>query len=123
MTRPLPDEAQAVEVPRFLMSIPAERSLDRYAPEKWSIRQVWNHVTDTERAFAYRALWFARGFAEPLISFDQDTAAGGAAADAVAWESHIEDFRAVRLASLTLFRNLPAGAWDRRGIVSGMEAA
>jgi hypothetical protein len=114
-------EAQAADVSRFLTSISAERSLYRYGAGKWSIRQVWNHVTDTERAFAYRALWFGRGFAEPLISFDQDTAAGGAAADAVGWERHIEDFRAVRQATLTLFGNLPAVAWDRRGIVSGME--
>src|SRR5581483_9109578 len=71
-------EAQLQESPAFLRSISEEKSLHRYAPEKWSIRQVLNHVTDTERAFAFRALWFARGFGAPLPSYDQDIAAAGA---------------------------------------------
>ena len=48
------------------LGISEEKSMHRYAPEKWSIRQVLNHVTDTERAFAFRALWFGRGFETPL---------------------------------------------------------
>src|SRR5262249_58626235 len=55
-----------------------ERSLHQYAPEKWTIRQVLNHITDTERAFAFRALWFARGFDSPLPGYDQNIAAAGA---------------------------------------------
>jgi hypothetical protein len=65
---------QLQEVPAFLSQISEEKSLHRYAPEKWSIRQVLNHVNDTERTFAFRALWFGRGFSEPLASFDQNTA-------------------------------------------------
>ncbi|MGA8556045.1 MAG: DinB family protein, partial [Candidatus Acidiferrales bacterium] len=56
---------QLQEVPTFLSSISEQESLHRYAPEKWSIRQVLNHVSDTERAFAFRALWFGRGFNDP----------------------------------------------------------
>lgn len=55
-------ENQLEELSPWLSGISEEKSFDRYAPEKWSIRQVLNHVTDTERAFAFRALWFARGF-------------------------------------------------------------
>ena len=55
-------ESQLVEMLPLLTGISEERSLFRYAPEKWSIREALNHVTDTERAFAFRALWFARGF-------------------------------------------------------------
>ncbi len=58
------------------------RSLHRYAPDKWSIRQVLSHLNDTERVFSFRALWFARGFDEPLPGFDQTVAVTGAAADA-----------------------------------------
>jgi DinB superfamily len=54
-------EAQLQDYMPFLSGISEQKSLHRYAPEKWSIRQVLNHVTDTERAFAFRALWFARG--------------------------------------------------------------
>jgi predicted phosphoadenosine phosphosulfate sulfurtransferase len=102
----------------FFSGISEARSLYRYAPEKWSIRQVLNHVTDTERAFAFRALWFARGFASPLPSYDQNIAAAGAGADRVRWAEHVEEFRAVRLATISLFRNLPPEAWNRSGIAS-----
>ena len=78
-----------------------------------------NHVTDTERAFAYRMLWFARGFDAPLESYDQNVAAAGAEADRVSWAAHVEEFRRVRLATISLFRNMPAEGWARSGIVSG----
>ena len=103
----------------FLSGISEAKSLDKYAPGKWSIRQVLNHVTDTERAFAFRTLWFARGFDSALPSYDQDVAAAGAEADRVSWSAHIEEFRRVRLATISLFRNLPPEAWMRAGIASG----
>jgi hypothetical protein len=112
-------ERQLSDVPKFFEGISDEKSLSRYAPEKWSIRQVLNHVSDTERAFAFRGLWFARGFAEPLPGFDQNIAAAGVDADAIPWASHIEEFRDVRQSTLSLFRNLPGESWDRRGVASG----
>ena len=111
-------ETQLEESLVFFGGISEERSLYRYAPEKWSIRQVLNHITDTERAFAFRALWFARGFQAPLPSYDQNIAAAGAEADNVSWSAHVEEFRRVRLATISLFRNLPAEAWTRSGIAS-----
>lgn len=110
---------QMEETLAFLQNITEEKSLYRYEPAKWSIREVWNHVNDTERMFLFRALWFARGFDEPLPSFNQDLAAANAKADDYSWASHIEDFQAVRLATLTFFRNLPQDAWMRRGEASG----
>jgi hypothetical protein len=111
-------ETQLEESLVFFGGISEERSLYRYAPEKWSIRQVLNHITDTERAFAFRALWFARGFQAPLPSYDQNIAAAGAEADKVSWSAHVEEFRRVRLSTISLFRNLPADAWTRSGIAS-----
>jgi len=102
----------------LLRAISEEKSLHRYAPGKWSIREVLNHVTDTERAFAFRALWFARGFDTPLPSYDQHISAAGARASDYSWASHLEDFRAVRQASITLFRSMPTDAWMRSGIAS-----
>ncbi len=96
-----------------------EKSLRRYAQDKWSVRQVLNHISDTERVFVFRAFWFARGFDSPLPDFDQIIAATGARADDVSWASHVEEFRRVRLATLALFGNLPADAWMRSGIASG----
>jgi len=111
-------QRQLQDVLSLCEGISEEKSLYRYSPDKWSIRQVLNHVTDTERAFAFRALWFARGFEAPLPDYDQNIAAAGAEADRVEWGEHIEEFRRVRLATISLFRNLPAEAWMRTGIAS-----
>jgi len=111
-------EAQLDETLALLGGISEERSLHRYAPEKWSIREMLNYVTDTERVFVFRALWFARGFDTPLPSFDQNVAVPTAGADEISWARHVAEFRSVRLATLTFFRNLPAEAWMRSGIAS-----
>jgi hypothetical protein len=111
-------ESQLEESLAFFSGISEESSLYRYEPEKWSIRQVLNHVTDTERAFAFRTLWFARGFEAPLPSYDQNVAASGAGADRILWEAHVEEFRRVRLSTISLFRNMPDEAWSRSGIAS-----
>ena len=102
-----------------LTGISEEQSLHRYAEDKWSIRQLLNHVSDTERVFVYRALWFARGFDTALPGFDQNVAVPTAEAERFSWASHVEDFRAVRAATLTFFRNLPKEAWGRSGVASG----
>lgn len=110
---------QLDELVPWFSQISEEQSRHRYATGKWSIRQVLNHITDTERAFAFRALWFARGFDAPLPGYDQEIAAAGAEADAVSWSAHVEDFRSVRLSTIALFANLPPAAWSRSGIASG----
>jgi len=112
-------ESQLDECLSVLGRISDEKSLYRYAAGKWSIRQVLNHVTDTERAFIFRALWFARGFDAPLPSYDQEIAAAGAQADGIAWAAHVQEFRHVREATILFFRNLPAEAWMRKGMASG----
>jgi hypothetical protein len=112
-------DAQLNEALRFLRTVSEEQSMRRYAPGKWSMREVLSHASDTERAFAFRALWFARGFEIPLNGFDQNVAVPLSGADARSWASHVEEFQAVRAATLTFFRNLPDEAWSRRGVVSG----
>ena len=111
--------AQLEETLAFFHSISEEQSAHRYALEKWSIRQVLSHLNDTERAFVFRALWFARAFDAPLPSFDQDIAIAGADADRLPWATHVEEFRHIRQASIDLFRNLPPEAWTRRGTADG----
>ena len=111
-------ESQLEESRAFFSGISEERSLYRYAPEKWSFREVLNDIADTERAFAFRALWFARGVETPLPSYDQNVAASGAGADGVSWAAHVEEFRRVRLATVSLFRNMPSEGWTRSGIAS-----
>jgi len=110
---------QREEVARFLGGISEERSLHRYNPEKWSIAQVLSHINDTERVFAFRALWFARGFDSPLPSFDQEIAVAASGAEARSWTSQVDEFRVVRGSTLALLESLPTDAWMRRGVASG----
>ena len=110
---------QLDETKAFLSAISEEQSLHRYAPDKWSMRELLGHVNDTERVFMFRAVWFARGFEDPLPSFDQEIGFKAAESDKVSWASHIEEFRAIRLSTLAFFRNLPGEAWLRSGVASG----
>jgi hypothetical protein len=102
-----------------LHDISEERSLYRYAPDKWSIRQLLGHVNDTERVFVFRALWFARGLESPLPGFDQKIAAAAALADERSWASQLGEFRSIRTATLAFFQDLSSDAWARRGVASG----
>ena len=111
-------ESQLPETLSLLRGISEEKSAFRYAPGKWSVREVLSHVNDAERLFVFRAFWFARGFESPLPSFDQDAAITTAGADARSWSSHVEEFAAIRAATVAFFRDLPAEAWARRGIAS-----
>jgi hypothetical protein len=111
--------AQLDEATAFFGGISEETSLHRYAPEKWSIRQVLGHISDTERIFTYRALWFARDLGSPLPGFEQDVAVAAGRADSLPWAAHVEEFRHIRVASIDFFRNLPPEAWTRRGTASG----
>lgn len=109
---------QLTEASDFLSGISEEQSLHRYAPGKWSMRELVGHINDTERVFMYRALWFARGFEDPLPSFDQEIGFKLADSDSVSWASHIAEFNAIRSSTLSFFRNLPEDAWIRSGVAS-----
>ena len=111
-------EAQLTATRNFLKTISEERSLYRYASDKWTIREVLSHINDCERVFAFRAFWFARGFSEALPSFDQDVCVKNAVANSVRWADHLKEFGQLRLTTLSLFSNLPAESWDNGGIAS-----
>ncbi|MBZ5507925.1 MAG: DinB family protein [Acidobacteriia bacterium] len=103
----------------LLHRVSEEKSMHRYAPDKWTIREMWNHVNDAERVFLFRALWFAREHNSELPSFEQDVAANAGKADEFSWAGHVEEFREIRLATISFFRNMPEDAWMRTGKASG----
>jgi len=111
-------ESQMAETLQFLEGISEEQSLKSYAPGKWTIRELLNHVNDGERVFLYRAFWFARGFQDALPSFEQDVAVQAANANQTFWAELIEEFRTVRLSTISFFKHLPDEAWSRSGIAS-----
>lgn len=93
----------------------------RYAPDKWTVKEVLGHVNDTERIFAYRALRIARGDQTPLPGYEQDdyVRSGGFGDRTLA--ALTEEFTHVRNASIALFRSLPKDAWMRRGTANKNE--
>ena len=112
-------DAEHVVTMDLLRTITEERSLHRYAEGKWSIREVCVHLSDVERISTYRALRFARNDATELPGYESHEYVPPAAADSRSWSSLVEEFAAVRGATVALFRNLPAEAWLRRGVGGG----
>jgi hypothetical protein len=95
----------------------------RYAPDKWSAKEVLGHVCDTERVFAYRALRFARADATPVAGFEQDDYVRNGPFAQRPLADLVEDFIAVRRATLSLLRNLDEAAWPRRGVANKNEVS
>jgi hypothetical protein len=93
----------------------------RYAPEKWSAKEVLGHICDTERIFAYRALRIARADATPLEGFEQDDYVRNGPFAQRPMADLVEEFIAVRRATLSLFRILDEAAWMRRGTANKSE--
>jgi hypothetical protein len=110
---------QLPETLSFYSEIGDDQSLSRYAPDKWSIRELVSHVNDTERVFVSRAFWFARGFDTGMPSFDQNIGVANANADKRSWKSHVDEFRVIRESTLAFFDSLADEAWRRHGIASG----
>jgi uncharacterized damage-inducible protein DinB len=103
---------------QFLEAISEEQSVRAYAPGKWTMREVLNHVNDGERIFLGRAVWFARGFQDPLPGFDQNVAVQFAHANDTSWAQLVEEFKTVRASTISFFDTLPDEAWSRTGVAS-----
>ena len=113
----LADNADKMQA--LLQTVTEFASLLRYAPGKWTIREMIVHVTDVERIQSYRVLRIARGEMQPLAGFDPASYVAASHADQRPWDAIREEFSAVRDATLALFGNLPDDAWARRGIADG----
>lgn len=94
-----------------------------YAPGKWTIKQVVGHVIDTERVFSYRVLSFARADASPLPSFDENAWITPAQFNDRSLTGLVDEWVAVRRATIALLSGLPVEARTRRGIASGKEVS
>ncbi|HEX7938141.1 MAG TPA: DinB family protein [Gemmatimonadaceae bacterium] len=103
---------------KVLRTIDETKSQHRYAPGKWSIREVVGHIADSERVFTYRALRFARADATELPGFDQDVWATTTNAHSRTLVSLLDELQALRAATITLFRGFDDAAWDRAGVAS-----
>lgn len=95
----------------------------RYAPGKWTIKELVGHVIDAERIFAYRALRIARNDKTPLPGFEQDDFVAGANFNAIPLAELTDELAAVRESNLRMFRHLTDDAWLRRGTASDNEVS
>lgn len=110
---------QQVQTKMLLDTISEGKAEYAYAPEKWTIKEMIEHVIDTERIFAYRFLRVYRSDATPLPSFDQDSFVKNGNAGRRTLQSLAEELYALRGANLFLFRDLDSDKLDFRGMMSG----
>jgi DinB superfamily len=103
----------------FLRGIDDRTADFRYAPGKWSVKEVIGHVIDAERVFAYRALAFARNESTSLPGFDENQWAAYANYSSLSMNDILTEFETVRRSTLLLFRQMDTAAWNRRGNANG----
>lgn len=113
-------ETGVAETRRALAGLPEEREHHRYAPGKWTLREVLGHVVDAERIFGFRAFHIARGDNAPLPGMEQDDYAATSGADARSVADLLDELDLVRRGHLALFQSFGAEAWERTGVASGV---
>jgi hypothetical protein len=114
-------EAEGRALQTQLAGVSPEREEYRYAPGKWTVREVLGHMIDTERVFQFRALWFARGDSSPLPGFDENRWAEVSGAGERPLASLLAEHAAVRGSSLALFAGLTEEEVNRAGTASGLQ--
>lgn len=108
---------------KMLAGVSEAKGAFAYAPGKWTVKRVWQHVTDGERLFCFRALSLARGDTAPLPGFDENVYAANDGSDGRRLGDVVAEFAAVREATLHLLRGFDAVAWTRRGTANGHPAS
>src|SRR5215470_17404708 len=114
-------EAQRLQTMQLFSARSEREGNFRYAPGKWTVKEVLGHLSDTERIFAYRALRIARGDQTPLSGFEQDdyVKTGGFGERTLA--ELAQEFAYVRAATIALLGSLDEQAWVRRGVANKNE--
>jgi hypothetical protein len=110
---------QLDRLPVLFANVSPKKAGFRYAPGKWSVREVVGHLCDTERVFSYRMMRIARGDETPLPGFDENVYVPAGAFDARPLGNLVAEWVAIRNATLALVHGLPPDAWQRRGTANG----
>jgi DinB family protein len=111
--------AQPGEIERLARAVPTERETYRYAPGKWSVREILGHIGDAERVFGYRAFCISRGDHTPLPGFDENTYVAESAYDARSAAALAADFALLRAANLAVLDRLDEARFGRIGNANG----
>ncbi len=114
-------QTQYKEAIAFYKNISEEKSTYKYAEDKWTIKDVLQHVIDTERIMAYRALRFARYDTQSILGFDENRYASNANANMRTWESLIKEFDLVRQTSIMMFEHFDENMYEQIGTANQKE--
>ena len=104
-----------IAIRELILSLPEEKLHYRYAKDKWTIKEILVHIIDDERIYAYRALRFARNDKTELPGFEQDEYALNSGANDRSVQNILEEYQAVRHATIALFNGLPEDSFLRMG--------
>jgi hypothetical protein len=115
--------AQANDTVALLSNLNESQGDHRYAPDKWSIKQMLGHIIDTERIFAYRALRIARNDPKPLEGFEQDDYVRNGGFEQNTLSGLIEEFWALRRSTAFLFAHIAPDACLLRGVANQSEVS
>jgi len=99
----------------FFESIPEEKADYAYAPGKWTLKEMLQHMIDAERIFAYRAVCIARKESQSLPGFDENEYAQNSLANARNWHSLVEELKAVRQSTAILFESFTEEILNQSG--------
>jgi hypothetical protein len=114
-------EAQGMLMAQLLGARSEREGNFRYAPDKWTLKEVVGHITDTERIFAYRTLRISRNDKTPIEGFEQDDYVKNGGFNDRTLVDLAGEFSQVRGATLALFLGLGGDAWQRRGVANKNE--
>jgi len=116
-------EAQRLQMIQLFAARSERDGNFRYAPDKWTVKEVLGHVSDTERIFAYRAMRIARADKTPIEGFEQDDYVRFAPFERFRLGDLIDEFQTVRRATILLLKQFDDEAWQRRGVASQNEVS
>lgn len=105
----------------LFQGIPVSNGDFQYAPDKWSIKEVLGHMTDTERIMSVRLLRFGRGDSTPLPGFNENIYVKGANFNQRTLENLLDEFTVTRNATITLIQNMSEESWGRKGLSNNHE--
>jgi uncharacterized damage-inducible protein DinB len=110
-------QQQQATITKIFSAITPQKANYAYAPNKWTLKQMLQHIIDTERIFAYRTLTLARGEMQALLGFDENQYADNATAENRNWQDLCNEFTSVRLANQFLFLQIDAKTGATPGLV------
>ena len=113
-------QEQGTQVFKGLMELSDQQASHRYVPEKWSVREVIGHLIDTERLFAFRALWIARGETNVQPGMDENLWAANSNAGARELQDLGEEYQTMRAGHLQLFSSFDQEAVNNTGLCDGV---